>query len=1026
MQLPMRWMAMVAVLVMQGAVLDTVPAQGPETKAATSPSSPSVPLARRPPWTGSRIVGAPEPPHPYTTEVAYPALKFNQPVDLTLAPGTNRLFVAEQSGKIYSFTGDPGVAQADLAVDLAREIPGVRDVYAIAFHPQFERNRYVYICCIRAPELEDGTRVSRFRVSETDPPTIDAQSEQVLITWLSGGHNGCCLKFGPDGYLYISTGDGVGPNPPDTRKTGQDISDLLSSILRIDVDHAEPGRNYRVPADNPFITLSNARPEVWAYGFRNPWRMGFDRKTGDLWVGDVGWELWELLYRVERGGNYGWGVMEGRQPTNPEWPRGPTPILSPTVDHPHSESSSITGGVTYYGAALPELQGAHIYGDYDTGKIWGLRWEQGKVVWHRELADTTLRIVGFGEDAASELYLLDHIGGTLHRLIPNPYRDQPSRFPRKLSETGLFTSVTDQVPAPGVVPFSIQSTQWQDGASAERFIGLPGESQIKTGSGAWQFPAGTVLAKTVFAPAPGAPGKQGTEAARDARQAAGPQPSDTPDRPEQPKRSDPLETQILHYTGQDWRAYTYAWNADRTDAELVDALGEDRSWLASANRSNTAGQNVASSVHSWHFAGRAECLRCHNPWSGSTLGFQAPQLNQTRRYGTQELPQLEALYQLGLFDQPVQLKPEPQRLVDPHDTTASLNDRARSYLHANCAHCHRLHAGSSVLSKLQYDLPLEKASLLGERPTQGTFGIPAAEVVAPGDPYRSILLYRMSKIGSGRMPHLGSQLVDPSGVDLVHRWIDSLPADSTPDEAVRLARARRETQRQLLGELQQHSGDKERVERAAGQLLTTTTGALMLVRAIDRQLVADAAVPAILAQATAQSAVEIRDLFERFLPEEQRVRRLGSVIRPEEILRLAGDAQRGRSVFFEAAGVQCKNCHRIDGVGKDLGPDLSQIGKKYDRGQLLESILDPSKFIDPKYVAYLIETRDGRLMTGLLVQRDEREAVLRDAQDQRIVVPTSQIERLVAQSASLMPELLLRDLTAEQVADLLAFLNSRR
>ena len=186
-------------------------------------------------------------------------------------------------------------------------------------------------------------------MADTEPPAIDATSETTIITWLSGGHNGCCLKFGLDGCLYISTGDGSGPNPPDSRRAGQDISNLLSCILRIDVDHADDGKSYRIPAENPFIDLKGARPEIWAYGLRNPWRMSVDRKTGDLWVGDVGWELWEMLNRIERGGNYGWSVMEGRQPTNPEWPRGPTPILPPTIDVPHSESSSITDGLTYYG-----------------------------------------------------------------------------------------------------------------------------------------------------------------------------------------------------------------------------------------------------------------------------------------------------------------------------------------------------------------------------------------------------------------------------------------------------------------------------------------------------------------------------------------------------------------------------------------------------------------------------------------------------------------------------------------------------
>jgi len=307
-------------------------------------------IETRTPWTLSRIVGSPEPPLPFVTERVFPAIKFNNCLDITSAPGSDRLFVVEQSGKVFSFPNKPDVQSADLVADFAKEIPSVQAVYSLTFHPDFARNRFCYVCYIKAAEMPDGTHVARFQMRDTDPPTIDVATETTLLTWLSGGHNGCSLKFGPDGYLYISTGDAGPANPPDPLRAGQDLSNLLSSILRIDVDHADDGKNYRIPEDNPFVKLDGARGEVWAYGLRNPWRMSFDRQTGDLWVGDVGWELWEMLNRIERGGNYGWAVTEGWHPTHPEWTRGPTPILPPTIEHPHTESSSITDGLTYYGS----------------------------------------------------------------------------------------------------------------------------------------------------------------------------------------------------------------------------------------------------------------------------------------------------------------------------------------------------------------------------------------------------------------------------------------------------------------------------------------------------------------------------------------------------------------------------------------------------------------------------------------------------------------------------------------------------
>jgi uncharacterized repeat protein (TIGR03806 family) len=953
----------------------------------------------RPAWTSSRITGSPEPPLPYTTERVFPSLTFNQCLDLVAEPGSNRLFVVEQSGKIFSFPNRPDAARADLVIDFAKAIPGVEQVYALAFHPRYEQNRHCYVCYIKAANLEDGTHVARFRMNDTNPPTIDLGSEKTLLTWLSGGHNGCCLKFGPDGYLYISTGDGGPANPPDPLKAGQDLSNLLSAILRIDVDVEETANAgsdtklpYRIPSDNPFVALPGARGEIWAYGLRNPWRMSFDRATGDFWVGDVGWELWELLYRVERGGNYGWAVMEGRQPTNPEWPRGPTPILPPTIDHPHSESSSITDGLTYYGQRLKDLYGMHLYGDYDTGKIWGFRFHEGQVVDHHELADTTHRIVSFGEDHAGECFLLDHTAGTIHRLIPNPLRDQASVFPRTLSESGLFASLAEQRPAPGVVAYSINAEPWMDHAVAERWVAIPQTLTIQTQEAAWAFPKDSVLVKTLSLD-----GKPGAPSTR--------------------RR---VETQILHFDGLDWQPYTYQWNEEQTDAVLVGASGAER--VFDIPDSNAPG---GARRQTWRFSSRAECQRCHNKWSGPPLGFQTHQLNQKQDHGGEYVSQLDVLAQLRVLAQPISPDKRPQ-LADPQDASADRDARARAYLHVNCAHCHRLHAGSAVLSKMSYDLPLDQTDMVGARPTQGAFGVHGAQVIAPGDPFRSILWYRMAKLGNGRMPHLGSNEIDRSGLDLIYEWIRHMPPQEVTDatSANVTSRLRQEDAARLkqLQQLPEASQPGELLQ----QMLGSTSGALMLLRAID-----DRSLPSPVATASIEHAMKhqdaaVRDLFERFLPPEQRVQRLGNVVQPDQLLALPGDAARGRDVFFATSGVQCKTCHRIGAEGVEVGPELTAIGKKYNRAQLLESILYPSKAVDPKFVTYLAETHDGQVLTGLLVAKNEREIVLRDAQNKLVTLPADQVERLVPQAQSLMPELLLRDMTAQQVADLLEFLSSQK
>jgi putative heme-binding domain-containing protein len=946
---------------------------------ATEPAT--VGIEQRVAWTTSMITGSPAPPLPYVAEQAFPALKFKNCLDIVTAPGSDRLFVVEQAGRILSFPNRPDVTTADLVVDLSKEIEGVQQGYALAFHPNFAENRYCYVCYIKAANLEDGTHIARFRMTDTDPPTIDVSSETTVITWWSGGHNGCCLKFGHDGYLYISTGDGGGPNPPDPRTAGQDVSNLLSCILRIDVHQTDDGKSYRIPADNPFVDMPNVRGEIWAYGLRNPWRMSVDRKTGDLWVGDVGWELWESLNRIERGGNYGWAVTEGPASTNPEWQRGPTPISPPTIAHPHSESSSITDGLTYYGSRLKELYGHHIYGDYDTGKFWGFRYEDGKVVDHREIADTTHRIVGFCDDHDGELFFLDHPAGTIHRLIPNPHQDNSGSFPRRLSETGLFSSIADLKPAAGVIPYSINAEPWADFAVAERLVAIPHELSIEPAGDKWVFPKDSVLVKTLSLDM-----QQGDPATR--RQ---------------------VETQILHFDGTVWNPYTYQWNEAQTDATLVDPNGAGRLFeVIDADAPNGIRKQT------WRYTGRAECQRCHNSWSGPPLAFNPAQLNKDHEYAGTSASQLDTYAHIQLIETPI---PSEGRtaLCSPHDQSASIENRARAWLHTNCAHCHRMHAGGSVLSHMHADLPLDA------RPSQGTFGIHGARVITPGDPFRSVLFYRVAKLGSGRMPRIGSTEVDRAGVALIHDWLNQLPSGQTAGSEATAALSAAN-----VLDLEQLRNAESATEYGAilNRLLSTTTGAMLLLRSVDRGELSAAVVSATIETAARHSKSSVRDLFERFLAAEDRVKRLGSVVRPEQIQSLAGDPIRGRHLFLETDGVSCRNCHRLEKRGKEVGPDLTAIGKRLTPELLLESILEPSKRIEQKYISYLAETKDGLVFTGLLVSKDENEVVLKDAQDKLLRIPAKTIEELVPQHTSLMPDLLFRDMTAQQIADLVAYLSS--
>ncbi len=262
------------------------------------------------------------------------------------------------------------------------------------------------------------SRVSRFETGLRAPRRVKPESEKIIIEWPSGGHNGGEAIIGPDGYLYICTGDGTGGS--DINNTGQGLTDLLSVMMRLDVEHPDPGRNYSIPKDNPFINVPGARPEIWAFGFRNPWRMSFDAETGRLWVGDVGQDLWEMIRVVRKGDNHGWSVQEGSHPFHPHKKAGPGPIVPPVVEHHHTECRSITGGYVYHGAKFPELRGAYVYGDYQYGKIWGLRYDGQKVTWHKELADTAVFIASFAVSRDGEIYAVDNSTGFIHALERTP------------------------------------------------------------------------------------------------------------------------------------------------------------------------------------------------------------------------------------------------------------------------------------------------------------------------------------------------------------------------------------------------------------------------------------------------------------------------------------------------------------------------------------------------------------------------------------------------------------------------------
>jgi len=360
--------------------------------------------------------------------LAFPNLKWDgwDPVDdagnvrrlrfleLTYAPGeTDRLFAMSQNGMIYVFPNDPAATESKLFLDLSDRVSlftgsgaNEQGLLGLAIHPNYRENGELFVCY--TAKSDDRTVVSRFRVSD-DPNKADAASEEVLmeIAQPFKNHNGGSIEFGPDGYLYIAMGDGGFRNDPEGN--GQNLGTLLGSILRIDVDQSAGDLKYGIPKDNPFVDVKGARPETYAFGLRNPWRIAFDKETGLLWAGDVGQELWEEVNVIRKGGNYGWSVREGSYPFgNADVdPSLPSPI-GPVWEYDHGVGKSITGGRVYRGKSAPELAGKYLFADYVSGGIWALTYDEAaeKVTRSELVVRGGIPVLAFGEDAQGEVYYM--------------------------------------------------------------------------------------------------------------------------------------------------------------------------------------------------------------------------------------------------------------------------------------------------------------------------------------------------------------------------------------------------------------------------------------------------------------------------------------------------------------------------------------------------------------------------------------------------------------------------------------------
>jgi len=724
----------------------------------------------------------------WSTVPAYPQLTFLNPLGVLPLPGTHKLVTWGREGQVWSFDDDPAVKTKKLILDLHANCQGWDDMglLGLAFHPDFAHNHYVYVwynwvptgkvkgdATTRPPNgLSTHQRLARFTYS---PATgvIARASEYVLLdqidhnTW----HNGGGMFFHPgNGFLYLTNGNDANGDH-DQRIDGG----LFGCIIRIDVDkrggaisHAptqrateEVGPNwphaYFVPNDNPFVGVNGAREEIFALGLRSPHRMTYDAESGRIFIGDVGEGAFEEVDVIEpndpAGLNFQWSVIEGYHGdlTPPYLGVNKRPVL----DYPHgSDGSAVIGGYVYRGTALPELVGKYVFGDNLSNTIWYL--DESTLTANTPATKVPLATLpkgpgpnsgsdytglsSFGYDTHGELLLcqLSSTGGQLYRLSSTG--PQAHQMPLTLSATGVFSDLATLTPAAGFVSYDVNTPLWSDGAHKQRWFAVPSGTTVDFApTGEWTFPEGSVFVKNFELP------------------------TDDGD----PSKLQRLETRVLvrdslgHVYGG-----SYKWRADLSDADLV----------IDGTTENVSIATVDHSIRTqpWYYPGRQDCTQCHNPASSGVLGVNAQQSNRAHLFtGTGVTDnQLRAWSHAGYFTTAVDETAigSMLKLVALDDPVATVEQRARSYLDANCAHCHRP-GGVRAFWDARYETPLDEARIINGI-VGNTLGEAGARVIVPGDLENSILHKRLrTATESYKMPPLAKNVVDATAVQVIEQWI---------------------------------------------------------------------------------------------------------------------------------------------------------------------------------------------------------------------------------------------------------------
>lgn len=783
----------------------------------------------------------PLPASPWTVEAAFGDLKIPNPIYATHAAGDPlATYVLTRDGKVLRITADGPRFRAQTLLDISDRVVWSMHTddgaLGLAFHPQYgktaePRGRSFFVYYITQRSEKRYYRVSRFERDNADL-AARAASEQVLIEqWDEDhAHNGGCLQFGPDGFLYISVGD-EGQHSDLLANSQRIDRDLFSGVLRIDVDqiggdvsHQPPRQpqsgttaHYFIPNDNPFVGRDGALEEFWAIGMRSPHRMAFDQVTGQLWGSDVGQDDREEINIIQRGGNYLWSRFEGSQRFGtsdspaavdraavqvdygvPTWP---------VLEYAHGTlNNCVIGGHVQRASSFPELEGKYLFGDWGSGRIWSLAVDDTGAKRVEELLRIPVaegRILSFGEGANGETLVCLTRDKLLRLTRASPW---PEKLPRRLSETGVFANLQTLTPSEGFIPYEVNLPFWSDGVAKQRWIRLPqsadGSRQriVFHDDAPWEFPAGTVFVKH-FAVS------------------------------EQNTNGDQDETRIL-VTDLEGGVYglSYRWNVERSDAFLVQQA-------QSVDIRDADGQSTAHRG-SWYYPSPADCLVCHTRQSGSVLGVNTRQLNRSITVASGESRnQLDFWKALEMFvagTGPRDVSELPRHAA-VEESEVPLVERVRSYLAVNCSQCHQ--PGSMIAASIDArpTTPLAEQGLLYGKMHKklGDF----LHMVTPGSPRKSLLLHRLSSERSGiRMPPFTVSCVDQAAVAMISEWIRTM--EPTAEALGRMRVADRPDQRLKL-EFRSNQAHNRLIGSIAGtatgsELISTEQGLnVMLSRVAD-------------------------------------------------------------------------------------------------------------------------------------------------------------------------------------------------